>query len=244
MDGRLLWDVLRDRFYETGVDHCVLYKPVRVNKGAKVFKNGVAWSGVTSINESPSGGEPTALYADNVKYLNLVSAEDYGASIEAYSYPEEFSDCVGAKAIAKGVYALQQDRVTFGLAYRTMLSNPLGDTFYKIHLIYNCKASPSETGHSTVNESPEAVQYTWNISTTPVNAKDAKPVSSVTIDTRKLNFGALKGLEIVLFGDDENTPRLPYPDELMEIYWRYYDKYEGYPGQAIYPGWDLYPGIR
>lgn len=219
--SRITWDSIGERLYETGVDHGVLYP-----FGETGYTGGVPWNGITAINESPSGAEPSPLYADNIKYLNLISAEDFGASIEAYTYPEEFEACDGSAEIAPGVTIGQQTRTKFGLVYRTLIGNDVKgqDYGYKLHLVYGCTASVSEKAHSTVNESPEAVLMSWEISTEPVAVKGFKPTAKLTIDSTKVDAEKLKTLEDILYGTDaegETTtakePRLPLPDEVVTI---------------------------
>lgn len=211
--SKLVWDKVEDRLYETGVDHGVLYT---VDKGT--YGNGVVWNGLTGVTESPSGAESTGQYADNIKYLNLTSAEDFGATIEAYTYPDEFALCDGSAEIATGVMIGQQTRKTFGFSYRTKIGDSDSDSKgYKIHIIYGAKASPSERAYSTVNDSPEALTFSWEISTTPVNVTGHSPTASVTIDSTKTNTTKLAALEAILYGSEENEARLPLPDEIMEI---------------------------
>lgn len=215
--SRLVWDKVGEHVYETGVDRMVLYD---YDKTAKKFTNGVAWSGVTAFNENPSGAEPTALYADNIKYLNLISAEEYGASLEAYTYPDEFEKHDGSKEIATGVYIAQQDRSPFGLCYRTLLGNDVDGTSYgyKLHLVYNATASPSGKDHQTVNDSPEAANPSWDISTTPVEVTGGKPTATVVIDSTKVDAGALAELEDLLYGTANTEAELPLPDEIAAIF--------------------------
>lgn len=211
--SKLVWDKVEDRLYETGVDHGVLYT---VDKG--VYKNGVVWNGLTGVTESPSGAESTGQYADNIKYLNLTSAEDFGATIEAYTYPDEFALCDGSAEIATGVMIGQQARKTFGFSYRTKIGDSDSDSKgYKIHIIYGAKASPSERAYSTVNDSPEALTFSWEISTTPVNVTGHSPTASVTIDSTKTDTTKLAALEAILYGSEETEARLPLPDEIVEI---------------------------
>lgn len=219
---KILWDKTGERFYETGVKKGVLY-PVD-NLGT--YSNGVAWNGITAITESPSGAEASPLYADDIKYLNLISAEEFGATIEAYTYPDEFAECDGSAEIAEGVVIGQQKRKTFGLSYVTTLGNDTegSDHGYKIHLIYGAQAAPSEKGYSTINDSPEAITLSWEISTTPVNVTGFKPTASITIDSTKVDAEKLKALEDILYGTDGTeelssgtTPRLPLPDEIISI---------------------------
>lgn len=219
---KILWDKTGEKFYETGVKKGVLY-PVD-NLG--VYSNGVAWNGITAITESPSGAEASPLYADDIKYVNLTSAEEFGATIEAYTYPDEFAECDGSAEIAEGVVVGQQKRKTFGLSYVTTLGNDTEgqDHGYKIHLIYGAQAAPSEKGYSTINDSPEAITLSWELSTTPVNVTGFKPTASITIDSTKVDAEKLKALEDILYGTDGTeepssgtTPRLPLPDEIISI---------------------------
>ena len=224
--SKIVWDKTGTHYYETGVDHGVLYKYADANpevSGDKAgFKNGVAWNGLTAVNESPSGAEPSPLYADNIKYLNLISAEEYAATVEAYTYPDEFEECDGFGTLGEGVYVGQQPRKMFGLCYRTLIGNdvsPAGSdpSMYKLHLIYNCTASPSARDHATVNDSPEAAQLSWEVSTTPVEVPNMKPTASITIDATKIAKAKLDAITDILYGTDSAEPRLPYPSELAEI---------------------------
>ena len=213
--SKLVWDQTGERFYETGVDHGVLY-PIQTGG---VYNKGVAWNGLTAVTESPSGAEANPLYADNIKYLNLVSAEEFGATIEAYTYPDEFAECDGSAALVPGVYIGQQARKTFGLSYRTVLGNDVdnNDYGYKLHLIYGALAAPSEKGYSTINDSPEAITFSWEVTTTPVSVEGYKPTASVTIDSTKVDAKKLAALEAVLYGSESEEARLPLPDELITI---------------------------
>lgn len=213
--SKLIWDKTGDRLYETGVDHGVLY-PVQAGG---LYNKGVAWSGLSAVTESPSGAEPSPVYADNTKYLNLMSAEEFGATIEAYMYPDEYAECDGSVEIAKGVNIGQQARKTFGLSYRTVLGNDVesNDYGYKLHLIYGALAAPSEKAYSTVNDSPEALTFSWEISTTPVNVAGFKPTACVTIDSTKVTAEKLAKLETILYGSEESEPRLPLPDEIITL---------------------------
>lgn len=213
--SKLVWDQTGERFYETGVDHGVLY-PIQTGG---VYNKGVAWNGLTAVTESPSGAEANPLYADNIKYLNLVSAEEFGATIEAYTYPDEFAECDGSAALVPGVYIGQQARKTFGLSYRTVLGNDVdnNDYGYKLHLIYGALAAPSEKGYSTINDSPEAITFSWEVTTTPVSVEGYKPTASVTIDSTKVDAEKLAALEAVLYGSESEEARLPLPDELITI---------------------------
>lgn len=211
---KLEWDKTGDRLYETGVDKVALF----VQEGG-AYPKGVAWNGVTAITESPSGAEPTPLYADNIKYLNLISAEELGLSIEAYQSPVEFDACDGSIEAAKGVTIGQQDRKQFGLAFRTVVGNDLqGNNYgYKLHLIYGCFAAPSESAHNTINDSPEATTLSWEVSTTPVNVTGMKPTASIVIDSTAADPSKLAALEAVLYGSESEEARLPLPDEVIEM---------------------------
>ena len=212
--SKLTWDNTGERFYETGVKNGVLYV---YDQGA--YTKGVAWNGLTAVTESPSGAESTPLYADDIKYLNLMSTEEFGATIEAYTYPEEFAACDGSASIAAGVYIGQQKRNTFGLCYRTVLGNDQesNDYGYKLHIIYGCLAAPSEKAYATVNDSPEAITFSWEVSTTPVAVTGAKPTASVTIDSTKVAAEKLAALEAILYGSESEEARLPLPDEIAEL---------------------------
>lgn len=211
----LVWDQTGEKIYETGVDHGVLYIPNALG----VYANGYAWNGLTSVSESPSGAEPTAQYADNIKYLNLVSAEEFGATIEAFTYPDEFGQCDGSAAPVEGVFLGQQGRRSFGLAYRTLVGNDLEATEYgyKLHLIYGATARPSEKAYNTVNDSPEAITFSWELSTTPVSVTGFKPTASITIDSTKTDAADLAALEEILYGAAATEPRLPMPDEVLTL---------------------------
>lgn len=213
--AKLVWDESGKRLYETGVEKGVLY--VQGENGA--YGNGVAWNGLTAVTESPSGAEPTALYADDIKYLELFSAEEFGATIEAYTYPEEFEACDGSASLGTGVTIGQQDRKAFGLCYRTIVGNDVkgNEHGYKLHLIYGAKAKPSEKAYATVNDSPEAVTFSWEVSTTPVNVAGFKPTASVTIDSTKIEAGKLKAIEDKLYGTQDQEPTLIMPDEIKQI---------------------------
>ena len=212
--SKLVWDQTGERLYETGVKNGVLY-PLVEGK----YPKGVAWNGLTAVTESPSGAEATALYADDIKYLNLLSNEEFGATIEAYMYPEEFAECDGSAAIAKGVMIGQQKRKAFGLCYKTTLGNDVdgNDYGYKIHIIYGAMASPSEKAYATINDSPEAMTFSWELTTTPVSVSGLKPTASVTIDSTKVDSKKLKALEDVLYGTEEAEARLPLPDEIATL---------------------------
>lgn len=212
---KLVWDNVGERFYETGVKNCALY--LQNTDGS--YPKGVAWNGISAINESPSGAEASPIYADDTKYLNLISNEELSASIEAYTYPDEFSECDGSAEIATGITIGQQPRKAFGLAYKTTLGNDIvGNEYgYKLHLLYGCKAAPSEKAYSTINDSPEAITFSWEISTTPVNVKGFKPTSNLTIDSSKVNPEKLAALEAILFGSESAEARLPLPDEIITL---------------------------
>lgn len=214
--SKLVWDKSGERFYETGVKNGVLY--VQDSTGA--YPKGVAWNGLTAVTESPSGAEATALYADDTKYLNLVSAEEFGATIEAYTYPEEFAECDGSAKVATGVYIGQQARKTFGMCYRTSVGNDIAnnDYGYKLHLIYGALAAPSEKGYATINDSPEAITFSWEVSTTPVEVAGFKPTASMTIDSTKVDAGKLAELEAILYGSEAEEARLPLPAEIIELF--------------------------
>lgn len=211
----LTWDETGKRLYETGVRKGVLY--VMDNSGT--YPKGVAWNGLTAVTESPSGADSNPLYADDIKYLDLRSAEEFGATIEAYTYPDEFAECDGTAELAKGVTVGQQARKTFGLCYRTVLGNDVSNDAYgyKLHLIYGATASPSEKGYQTVNDSPEAITFSWELTTTPVNVSGMKPTALITIDSTKADASKLKALEAILYGSGENEPRLPLPDEVKTL---------------------------
>lgn len=214
--SRLEWDKTGEREYETGVSQCVLY----VQGTGGTYPKGVAWNGISNITESPSGAEASPIYADNIKYLNLMSVEEYSATIEAFMYPDEFEECDGTKEIAPGVTIGQQKRSTFGLCYKTILGNDTDgdDHGYKLHMIYGALAAPSEKSHDTVNDSPEAGSFSWEVSTTPVKVAGAKPTASLEINSTKVDKAKLEALEKILYGDETgNGPRLPLPDEIAEL---------------------------
>ena len=213
--AKLTWDDTGKRLYETGVKQGVLY--LLDEDGA--YKNAVAWNGLTAVTESPSGAEPTALYADDIKYLSLMSAEEFGATIEAYTYPEEFAQCDGSASLATGVYIGQQARKTFGMCYKTTLGNDVegNDYGYKLHIIYGAKAAPSEKAYATINDSPEAITFSWEITTTPVNVAGFKPTASIVIDSTKADPTCLAALEAKLYGETATEAMLPLPDEVKTI---------------------------
>lgn len=222
--SKLVWDNTGERLYETGVSKGVLYIPT-----SGVYSKGVAWNGLTAVTESPSGAEATPLYADDIKYLNLMSNEEFGCTIEAYTYPDEFAECDGSASLAAGVYIGQQARKTFGFCYRTVLGNDTdnNDHGYKLHLIYGCLAAPSEKSYATINDSPEAITFSWEVTTTPVNVSGHKPTACITIDSTKVNPTKLTELENKLYGTDgtdgsggsgATEPMLPLPDEIARIF--------------------------
>lgn len=210
--SKLVWDQTGERLYETGVKKGVLYP--QASNGA--YPKGVAWNGLTGVTEAPSGAEATPLYADDIKYLNLMSTEELGGTIEAYTYPDEFAECDGSASIATGVYIGQQPRKAFGMSYVTTLGNDVESNAYgyKIHLIYGALAAPSEKAYSTINDSPEAITFSWDFSTTPVSVDGFKPTASIVIDSTKVDPIKLAALEKILYGDTEVEPRLPLPNEV------------------------------
>lgn len=209
---KLTWDNTGERIFETGIKQGVLY-PIQSDGR---YSKGVAWNGLTAVTESPSGAEATPLYADDIKYLNLLSNEEFGATIEAYTYPDEFAECDGSAELATGVMIGQQKRKVFGLCYRTAIGNDVdgNDHGYKLHLIYGCLAAPSEKAYSTINDSPEAITFSWEVTTTPVNVEGFKPTSQITIDSTKADPTKLAALEAILYGSAESEARLPLPDEV------------------------------
>ena len=219
--ARITWDDIGERIYETGVDHGVLYQIQQDG----TFGAGVAWNGLSNVSQSPSGAEATPVWADNIKYLNLQSAEEFGCTIEAYTYPDEFAECDGSKAVTTGVYAGQQTRKKFGFCYRTRIGNDVNGTDhgYKLHLVYNCLAAPSEKAYQTINDSPEAISFSWTVSTTPVNVTDAngvplanmKPTATLEIDSTKCDATKLAALEDILYGSTTAAARLPMPHEVI-----------------------------
>ena len=213
--AKLVWNEIGKRFYETGVEKGVLYP-----QEGGAYPKGVVWDGLTGVTESPSGAEATPLYASNIKYLNLMSKEEFGATVEAYTYPDEFAACDGSAELAKGVSVGQQPRKLFGMSYVTLKGNDTESTDhgYKIHLIYGAMASPSERAYATVNESPEAITFSWSITTTPVEIKGMKPSACITIDSTKVEALKLKALEDALYGTAEKEAHLPLPEELITIF--------------------------
>lgn len=214
--SKLVWDKTGERYYETGVNQGVLYPQ---GEGG-TYPKGVAWNGLTAVTESPSGAEPTPIYADNIKYLNLMSAEEFGATIEAYTYPDEFAQCDGSAEIAIGVMIGQQNRKAFGLSYKTALGNDIdgADYGYKLHLIYGALAAPSEKGYTTINDSPEAITFSWEVTTTPVSVTGFKPTASISIDSTKVDATKLEALENILYGTANADPYLPLPDEIAALF--------------------------
>lgn len=213
--ARLVWDEVGSRFFETGVKNGVLY--VQNDEGG--YNKGVVWNGLTAVTESPSGAEETPLYADDIKYVVFYSNEEFGATIEAYTYPEEFEQCDGSAELIEGVKVGQQARRSFALVYRTALGNDIQgqDAGYKLHIIYGAKAAPSEKAYATVNDSPEAVTFSWEVSTVPVNVSGLKPTSTVVIDSTKCNPEVLAEIEKVLFGSEDQEARLLLPDEIKGL---------------------------
>lgn len=213
--SKLVWDKVSEHLYETGVDHGVLY---RLDQN-KEYKNAVVWNGLTGVTESPSGADETKLWADNIKYISLRAAEEFGGTIEAYTYPDEFAECDGSAMVAPGVYAGQQNRAMFGLSYRTVVGNDtdLNEHGYKLHLVYGATCSPSEKSYSTINDSPEAITFSWEFSTTPVPVTGFKPTANIVVDSTKVDAAKLKALEDILYGTDENEAYLPTPDEVIAL---------------------------
>lgn len=221
--AKLMWDKTGERYYETGVKQGVLYL-----QGANgTYPKGVAWNGLTAVTESPSGAEASPLYADDMKYLNLLSTEEFAATVEAYTYPDEFAECDGSAEIAKGVSIGQQKRKLFGMCYKTVLGNDVdnNDYGYKLHFIYGAMAAPSEKAYATINDSPEAITLSWELSTTPVSVEGMKPTASLTIDSTKADPAKLAALEEILYGKNPTTtdgndgvdPRMPLPDEIASL---------------------------
>ena len=213
--SKIVWDAIGEHTFETGVRNGVLYL-----QGAEgTYNTGVAWNGLTSVSESPEGAEPTDLYADDIKYLSLMSAENFKATIEAYTYPVEFEECDGSATIAKGVVIGQQPRKPFGLCYRTAIGNDTdgNEHGYKLHIVYGCQASPSEKQYSTINDSPEAITFSWEVNTTPVNVNGKKPTATLIIDSTKADKAKLTALEAILYGSEQAEPRLPMPDEIATL---------------------------
>jgi hypothetical protein len=212
----LTWDQVGDKLYETGVDHGVLYLP----DAAGVYNTGFAWNGLTTVTESPSGAEPSPQYADNIKYLNIISAEEFGATIEAFTYPEEFGQCDGTALPSPGVAVGQQGRKMFGLSYRSKVGNDVDgmDFGYKLHLIYGAQAAPSEKAYATINDSPEAISFSWDLTTTPVPVTGYKPTSLIVIDSTVVDSADLTALEQLLYGQAATPAALPTPDAVLALF--------------------------
>lgn len=213
--AKLVWDQAGQKFFETGVSNGVLY----VSDGQGGYLNGVAWNGLTSVAENPSGAESNPVYADNIKYLNIISAEEFGATIEAYTYPDEFMECDGSAQVVAGVNIGQQARKSFGISYRTRVGNDVaGDNLgYKIHVIYNCQAAPSGKTYSTVNESPEAITFSWEVTTTPVPVEGFRPTATVVFDSTKLDAEKMAAVENALYGGASSEAALPSIEELLAL---------------------------
>ena len=214
---KLEWDKVGERFYETGTSHGVLYP--QDSKGT--YPKGVVWNGLTAVSESPSGAEASDLYADDIKYATLRSAETFGCTIEAYTYPDEFAACDGSKEVADGVFVGQQARNSFGFSYRTVIGNDTSteeDDGYKLHMVYGATASPSEKAYSTINDSPEAITFSWEVTTTPVNVPGFKPTATLIVDSRKTDPAKLAALEEILYGTEEKEARLPLPEEVINLF--------------------------
>lgn len=213
--SKIVWDNAGERLYETGVKKGVLYPQVE-----GTYPKGTAWNGLTAVTESPSGAEATSLYADDIKYLDLMSNEELGLTIEAYMYPKEFEKCDGSEELETGVTIGQQSRNPFGLSYVTTLGNDTkkNEYGYKLHLVYGCIASPSEKSYASINDSPEAITFSWEVKTTPVSVADKKPTASITIDSTKADPEKLKALENILYGSESEEARLPLPDEIIDIF--------------------------
>lgn len=213
--AKLVWDESGKKFYETGVDRGVLF----VSDGSGGYEKGVVWNGLTGVTENPSGAEVTSIYADDVKYASLVSAEEFGATIEAYTYPDEFAECDGSAELVAGATIGQQTRKTFALCYRTKIGNDVQGTGlgYKLHFIYNATAAPSSKAYTTINESPEAMTFSWEISTTPVPVTGFKPTSTVVVDSTKVTPEKLKALEDKVYGASAGEASMPTPDEIKQL---------------------------
>lgn len=212
----LIWDETGQHFFETGTDHGVLF-PMN-NDGT--YGNGVVWNGLTGVSENPTGGEPNNLYADNIKYLALYSVEEFEATIEAYTYPDEFAECDGSAALATGVYIGQQDRKSFGFSYRTRIGNDIqgSDLGYKIHLVYGAKASPTEKSYETINDNPDAITFSWDITTTPVAVTGYKPTAHLVIDSTKVDAAKLAAFETTLYGGENTQATLPLPNAVKTAF--------------------------
>lgn len=212
--SKLVWDAIGERLYETGVKRGVLFIPTD-----GVYSKGVAWNGLTNVTESPSGAKATPLYADDIKYLNLMSNEEFGCTIEAYTYPDEFGECDGSAELVPGVKIGQQTRKTFGFCYTTTLGNDVAgnDYGYKLHLVYGALAAPSEKAYSTINDSPEAITFSWEVTTTPVAVTGYKPTAHIEIDSTTVDAKKLAALEAILYGSENAEPRMPLPDEIKTL---------------------------
>lgn len=224
--SKLIWDKIGERLYETGTKKGVLYPASKDKQGAAQYPKGVPWNGLTAVTESPSGAEATPIYADDIKYLNIMSAEDFAATLEAYMYPEEFAECDGSKSIVAGVTIGQQKRKMFGLSYVTTLGNDVdgNDYGYKLHIVYGCMATPSEKNYTTINDSPEGITMSWEISTTPVDIPGVdedgnpfKPTAIMTFDSTKTDPKIMKAIEDILYGTADAEARLPLPEEIIGI---------------------------
>ena len=212
----LTWDDVGDRLYEVGVDHGVLYLP----DDTGVYNSGFAWNGLTTVTESPSGADPNPQYADNIKYLNLIAAEEFGCTIEAFTYPDEFAECDGTALPAPGVAVGQQGRKMFGLSYRTKVGNDIDgvDHGYKLHLVYGCQAAPSDKAYATINDSPAAISFSWDVTTTPHPTTDMKPTSLIVIDSTVVDPADLAALEQLLYGQAATPAALPTPDAVIALF--------------------------
>lgn len=208
--AKLVWDAVGERYYETGTSKGVIYPQDSTGK----YTGGVVWNGLTAVNESPSGADPTDMYADDTKYASIRAAETFGATIEAYTYPDEFAICDGSAELTPGVMIGQQARKAFGFSYRTKVSNDVLVDEYKLHLIYGATASPSDRSYATINDSPDAITFSWEMTTTPVNVAGHKPTASLTIDSRKVDKDKLEEFEAILYGTEDDDARLPLPDEV------------------------------
>lgn len=213
--SKIVWDQTGERLYETGVKKGVLYP----QSTGGTYPKGVAWNGLTAVTESPSGAEATPLYADDIKYLNLMSVEEFGATVEAYTYPDEFAECDGSAQLVEGVTIGQQPRKAFGMSYVTTLGNDTDGNKhgYKLHIIYGAMAAPSEKAYATINDSPEAITFSWELTTTPVAVEGFEPTASITIDSTKVDAQKLTALEAVLYGGESEEARLPLPNEIAEM---------------------------
>lgn len=211
--AKLIWDKVGERFFETGTKNGVLYPQDASGK----YSTGVAWNGLTAVTESPSGADATDMYADDIKYASVRAAETFGCTIEAYTYPDEFAECDGSAEIAPGVMIGQQNRKSFGFSYRTKISSDTNIDEYKLHLVYGASASPSEKSYATINDSPDAITFSWEVTTTPVNVEGYKPTALLTIDSRKIDKDTLASIEALLYGTEDQEPKLPTPEEIIAI---------------------------